>query len=259
LIRSMLPEQIKKILTKIESGEISAAEGWDLLRDSSFEDIHFAKIDHHRSKRTGVPEVIFAPGKTEKQIVEIFKRMHAAGSDILISKVEKSVYDKLKRSYKGIKYNEAARMIVKTGRKKSKASAGRIAVVTGGTSDMNVAEEAAVTIEAFGYDVDRIYDVGVAGIHRLLAFNDNLKKADVIIVVAGMEGALASVVGGLVSSPVVAVPTSVGYGASFGGIAALLSMLNSCAPGVTVVNIDNGFGAAMAAIKMLGIKRSGAK
>jgi len=255
----MQPEQIKRILSKIESGEISAAEGWKLLGDSGFEDIHFAKIDHHRNTRTGVPEVIFAPGKTEKQIIEIFKRMHAAGSDVLISKVEKSVYNKLKRSYKGLKYNEAARMITKTGRKKSKAATGRIAVVTGGTSDMNVAEEAAATIEAFGYDANRIYDVGVAGIHRLLAFNDKLKKADVIIVVAGMEGALASVVGGLVSSPVIAVPTSVGYGASFGGIAALLSMLNSCAPGVTVVNIDNGFGAAMAAIKMLGVKRSRAK
>jgi NCAIR mutase (PurE)-related protein len=255
----MQPEKIKKILTKIERGEISADEGWDLLRGSTFEDIHFAKIDHHRLKRTGIPEVIFAPGKTEKQIIEIFKRMHAAGSDILVSKVEKSVYDKLRRSYKGLKYNEAARMIVKTGRKKLKISAGRIAVVTGGTSDMNVAEEAAVTIEAFGYEVDRIYDVGVAGIHRLLAFNDKLKKADVIIVAAGMEGALASVVGGLVSSPVVAVPTSVGYGASFGGIAALLAMLNSCAPGVTVVNIDNGFGAAMAALKMLNIKKAKTK
>jgi len=255
----MKPEQIKKILSKIENGEISAAEGWKLLRDSGFEDIHFAKIDHHRSKRTGVPEVIFAPGKTERQIIEIFKKMHAAGSDILVSKVEKSVYNKLRRSYKGIKYNEAARMIVKTGRKKAGVPAGRVAVVTGGTSDMNVAEEAAATVETFGYDADRIYDVGVSGIHRLLAFNDKLKKADVIIVVAGMEGALASVVGGLVSSPVIAVPTSVGYGASFGGIAALLAMLNSCAPGVTVVNIDNGFGAAMAAIKMLGVKRSGAK
>lgn len=249
-------DRIKDILLKIEQGKITAEEGWNLLRGSTFEDIHFAKIDHHRSKRTGVPEVIFAPGKTEKQIIEIFKRMHAAGSDILISKVDKSVYNKLKRVHKGLKYNDAARMIVKTGRKKPKTPAGRIAVVTGGTSDMNVAEEAAVTIEAFGYDADRIYDVGVAGIHRLLAFNDKLKKADVIIVVAGMEGALASVVGGLVSSPVVAVPTSVGYGASFGGIAALLSMLNSCAPGVTVVNIDNGFGAAMAALKMLSIKKA---
>lgn len=255
----MLPEKIKEILVEIEKGEISAEEGWDLLRGSTFEDIHFAKIDHHRRKRTGIPEVIFAPGKTEKQIIEIFKRMSAAGSDVLVSKVEKSVYNKLSQTHKGIKYNEAARMIIKTGRKKTMKSAGRIAVVTGGTSDMNVAEEAAVTIEAFGYEADRIYDVGVAGIHRLLAFNDKLKTADVVIVVAGMEGALASVVGGLVSSPVIAVPTSVGYGASFGGIAALLSMLNSCAPGVTVVNIDNGFGAAMAALKMLGIKKAGNK
>ncbi len=251
----MHSKQLKEILKKIEKGRLSAAEGWKLLKDSTFEDIHFAKIDHHRKKRTGVPEVIFAPGKTEKQITEIFGRMYKAGSDILISKVDKSVYNKLKRNYKGLLYYEYARMIVKINRKKSKDSIGKIAVVTGGTSDINIAEEAAVTIEAFGGRVDRIYDVGVAGIHRLLAFKDRLISADVIIVAAGMEGALASVVGGLVSAPVIAVPTSVGYGASFGGIAALLTMLNSCAPGVTVVNIDNGFGAAMAALKILNIKR----
>ena len=251
----MHSKKLKDILKKIEKGRLSAEEGWKLLKDSTFEDIHFAKIDHHRIKRTGIPEVIFAPGKTEKQIIDIFGKMHKAGSDILISKADKSVYNKLKRNYKGLKYNEHARMIVKIGRKKTNSSIGEIAVVTGGTSDMNVAEEAAVTAEAFGGRVDRIYDVGVAGIHRLLAFKDRLTRADVIIVVAGMEGALASVVGGLVSAAIIAVPTSVGYGASFGGIAALLSMLNSCAPGVTVVNIDNGFGAAMAALKILSIKK----
>jgi len=252
----MQAKQLKEILKKIEKGLLSAEEGWNLLRDSTFEDIHFAKIDHHRIKRTGAPEVIFAPGKTEKQITDIFRRMHEAGSDILISKVDKTVYNKLKRNYKEVKYNDSARMIVKINRKKLKVPIGRIAVVTGGTSDMNIAEEAAVTIEAFGGEIDRIYDVGVAGIHRLLAFKDNLKRVDVIIVTAGMEGALASVVGGLVSAPIIAVPTSIGYGASFGGIAALLSMLNSCAPGVTVVNIDNGFGAAMAALKILNIKKA---
>lgn len=249
----MHSKKLKEILNKIEKGQLSAEEAWNLLKDSTFEDIHFAKIDHHRTKRTGVPEVIFAPGKTEKQITDIFKRMYDSGSDILISKADKSIYDKLKKEYRGLKYHDSARMIVKTQGGKRKVPSGLIAIVTAGTSDMNVAEEAAVTIETFGGKADRIYDVGVAGIHRLLAFKDRLINADIIIVVAGMEGALASVVGGLVSVPVIAVPTSVGYGASFGGIAALLTMLNSCAPGVTVVNIDNGFGAAMAAYKMLKI------
>lgn len=251
----MQPDKIKRILARIEKGSISAEEGWNLLSSASFEDIHYAKLDHVRERRTGLPEVIFAPGKTDRQILDIFKRMRKAGDDILISKVDKPVYNKLKKNYSGLKYHEAARMITGINRKKAKTSPGTVAVVTGGTSDMNVAEEASVTLEAFGAEAIRIYDVGVAGIHRLLAFKDDLQKADVVIVVAGMEGALPSVVGGLVAAPVVAVPTSVGYGASFGGIAALLAMLNSCAPGVTVVNIDNGFGAAMAAFKMLKIKR----
>ncbi len=251
----MHSKKLKEILNKIEKGRLSSEEAWNLLKDSTFEDIHFAKIDHHRAKRTGIPEVIFAPGKTEKQIIDIFKTMYDAGSDILISKVDKSIYNKLKKDYRGLKYHDSARMIVKIQSGKRKVPSGLIVIVTGGTSDMNVAEEAAVTIETFGGKADRIYDVGVAGIHRLLAFKDRLINADIIIVVAGMEGALASVVGGLVSVPVIAVPTSVGYGASFGGIAALLTMLNSCAPGVTVVNIDNGFGAAMAAYKMLKIKK----
>jgi NCAIR mutase (PurE)-related protein len=251
----MHSKQLKEILEKIEKGQLSTDEAWEMLKDSTFEDIHFAKIDHHRMKRTGIPEVIFAPGKTEKQIIDIFGRMHDAGSDILISKVDKSIYNKMKKNYKGLKYHESARMIVKIQGGKRRASPGNIAIVTGGTSDMNVAEEAAVTVETFGGKADRIYDVGVAGIHRLLAFKDRLVDADVVIVVAGMEGALASVVGGLISAPLIAVPTSVGYGASFGGLAALLTMLNSCAPGVTVVNIDNGFGAAMAAYKILNVKK----
>ena len=244
-------KKIRSVLKKIASGSLSVDEGARRLQSISFEDIGFAKLDHNRAVRTGAPEVIFAPGKTERQIIKIFERMHKAGSDILISRTNEALYNKLRRKYENVKYNETARMIIKTGRRKKIGGNRAIAVVTGGTSDLSVAEEAGVTIEAFGGKVERIYDVGVAGIHRLLAYQDKLRSASVVIVVAGMEGALASVVGGLVSAPVIAVPTSVGYGASFGGIAALLAMLNSCAPGVTVVNIDNGFGAAMAALKMV--------
>jgi NCAIR mutase (PurE)-related protein len=246
--------KIRSILEKIASGNLSVAEGARKLQSISFEDLGFAKLDHNRTIRTGTPEVIFAPGKTDQQIIKIFERMHKAGSDILISRADKALYRKLQRKYKNVKYNEIARMITMTTRRKKTGSNRAIAVVTGGTSDLSVAEEAGVTIEAFGGKVERIYDVGVAGIHRLLAFQDKLRSASVLIVVAGMEGALPSVVAGLVTAPVIAVPTSVGYGASFGGIAALLAMLNSCAPGVTVVNIDNGFGAAMAALKMIGRK-----
>ena len=247
---------IRSVLKGIAEKKLSVDDGLRELRALTFEDIGFAKIDHHRSSRTGAPEVIFAPGKTDRQIMMIFEKMSKAGSDILVSRADKSVYNKLKLKYKTIQYHESARMIVKKGRGQKSIYEGTIAVVTGGTSDIPVAEEAAVTIEAFGGKVERIFDVGVAGIHRLLAFQENLKQAKVVIVVAGMEGALASVVGGLVSAPVIAVPTSIGYGASFGGLAALLAMLNSCAPGVTVVNIDNGFGAAMAALKIVNKKLS---
>jgi NCAIR mutase (PurE)-related protein len=243
--------EIRSILERIARGNLSVAEGTRMLQSISFENIGFAKIDHNRIKRTGAPEVIFAPGKTDRQILRIFERMHRAGSDVLISRADKNLYKKLQRKYKNVKYNEAARMVIKIRRRKKTDGGKAVAVVTGGTSDMPVAEEAGVTIEAFGGKVERIYDVGVAGIHRVLAYRDKLRDVSVVIVVAGMEGALASVVGGLVTAPVIAVPTSVGYGASFGGMAALLAMLNSCAPGVTVVNIDNGFGAAMAALKMI--------
>jgi NCAIR mutase (PurE)-related protein len=247
-------KQIRLIFEEVISGKLSLEEGTRKLEATSFEDIGFAKIDHDRTVRTGAPEVIFAPGKTDRQILKIFEVMHKAGSDILISRAEKALYNKLQRKYKNVKYNETARMVIKTRRRKKTGGKKAVAVVTGGTSDLPVAEEAGVTVEAFGGRVERIYDVGVAGIHRLLAYQEKLRSASVVIVVAGMEGALASVVGGLVAAPVIAVPTSVGYGASFGGIAALLAMLNSCAPGVTVVNIDNGFGAAMAALKMIGRK-----
>ncbi|OGC89305.1 MAG: 1-(5-phosphoribosyl)-5-amino-4-imidazole-carboxylate carboxylase [candidate division Zixibacteria bacterium RBG_16_53_22] len=242
---------IKNILEAVARGQMTADEGAKRLDGLPFEDLGFAKLDHHRSLRTGVPEVIFAPGKSDEQIVRIFGRMVKAGSDVLVTRVESPVYNKIRRKFKGAQYNKVARIIYlrKPGRNKKIGSL--VAVVSAGTADMAVAEEAAVTAEAFGVKIERIYDVGVSGIHRLLAHRDKIQEAKVIIVVAGMEGALASVVGGLTPAPVIAVPTSVGYGASFQGLAALLAMLNSCAPGVTVVNIDNGFGAAVAAIKIV--------
>jgi hypothetical protein len=247
----MRPDDIKKILENVSNGKISVENALERLSSFAFEDLEFAKLDHHRALRTGVPEVIFAPGKTEKQIVEIFGRMAKAGADVLVTRVDRKMFAKLKAKHKGVRYNETARMIHLAGRGKRVALSGTVAVVSAGTADLSVAEEAAAALEAFGAAVERLFDVGVAGIHRLLAHQGKLREARVVIVVAGMEGALASVVGGLVPAPVIAVPTSVGYGASFGGLAALLAMLNSCAPGVTVVNIDNGFGAAMAAVKMI--------
>ncbi|HBY99960.1 MAG TPA: nickel pincer cofactor biosynthesis protein LarB [candidate division Zixibacteria bacterium] len=246
-------DNIRKILNDVAGGKLSSDTAMKKLGSLSFEDIEFAKLDHHRALRTGVPEVIFAPGKTDRQIITICEHMQKAGSDILITRVGKSTFVKLKRKFKGIKYNEIAKIIYEPRDKKALVSNKIIAVVSAGTADMNVAEEAAITSEVFGARVERVYDIGIAGIHRLLAYQDRLCEASVVIVVAGMEGALASAVGGLVPAPVIAVPTSIGYGASFGGLAALLSMLNSCAPGVTVVNIDNGFGAAMAALKMVKI------
>jgi NCAIR mutase (PurE)-related protein len=247
----MRSDEIKAILQAISGGSLSVPMAMKRLERFSFEDLGFAKLDHHRSRRTGVPEVIFAPGKTEPQILKIFERMTATGSDVIITRAEKSIYDKIKQRFKNVRYNDIARVIYKIHLRRRSTDSRPIALVTAGTSDMPVAEEAAVIAEAYGAKVDRIYDVGVAGIHRLLIHQEKLRDAPVIIVVAGMEGALASVVSGLVKAPVIAVPTSVGYGASFAGLAALLAMLNSCAPGVTVVNIDNGFGAAMAALKIL--------
>jgi pyridinium-3,5-biscarboxylic acid mononucleotide synthase len=252
----MKPDNIKDILREISARKLSVDEGMKRLSNLAFEDLGFAKLDHHRALRTGIPEVIFAPGKTEKQIVTIFERFYKSGSNIMITRVNKQVFDKIRRKHKRAKYNPIARIIYLIQKPIIDSNSKTIAVISAGTSDIGVAEEASVTIEAFGCKVERLYDVGVAGIHRLLAHQSIIRKADVLIVVAGMEGALASVVGGLVSAPVIAVPTSIGYGASFGGVTALLSMLNSCAPGVTVANIDNGFGAAVAAIKMTRIKNT---
>ena len=216
-------------------------EALQKLRKLPYEDIGFARIDHHRSLRTGVPEVIYCEGKSVSQIVEIAQRMQAHHCNILGTRVNLKVFEAIHREIPDCRYHTDARMVVF--RPKPVSQIGRIAVVCAGTSDISVAEEAAVTAETLGNRVSRIYDVGVAGIHRLLDSCSEIFEANVAVVIAGMEGALASVVGGLVSCPVIGVPTSVGYGASFGGIAALLSMLNSCASGVSVVNIDNGFGA----------------
>ncbi|MDD5594243.1 MAG: nickel pincer cofactor biosynthesis protein LarB [Candidatus Margulisbacteria bacterium] len=216
-----------------------------MKKNKMYEDIGFAKIDHHRHQRKGFPEVIYCEGKTPDQIVGIARRIWDHGHNVLATRADRKAFRAVKKILRQAKYYETARIIAV----KKKAESGtqkaehRIAIVTAGTADLPVAEEAAVTAEFLGESVDRIYDVGVAGIHRLMKNLDRIKKAPVVIVVAGMEGALASVVGGLIDKPIIAVPTSVGYGASFKGLAALLTMLNSCAPGVAVVNIDNGFGA----------------
>ncbi len=212
----------------------------------SFKDLGFAKVDLGRHARKGFPEVVFGQGKTPKQVVEIAKSLVAASQCVLITRTTNETFKALKKVFPDAEHHEIARCIT-VDRRKVKPTKGRILILCAGTSDLPVAEEAYVTASIMGNRVDRVYDVGVAGLHRVLAQRETLEAARVIVVVAGMEGALPSVVGGLVSKPVIAVPTSVGYGASFGGVSALLGMLNSCASGVTVVNIDNGFGAAYAA------------
>jgi len=223
-------------------------EALQQLRSLPFEDMGFARLDHHRAIRCGFPEVIFCPGKTPQQVRAIFARLAQHGSNVLATRADRSVYEQVAVDCPSAVYHELARAItLRQG--PTPQPAGHIAVVAAGTSDLSVAEEARVTAEIMDQRVTTHYDVGVAGLHRLLAEGESLQAANVIVVVAGMEGALASVVGGLVAVPVIAVPTSVGYGASFGGLAALLSMLNSCASGVSVVNIDNGFaGGYIAAI-----------
>jgi len=243
----MEPKNILKILQAVKSGKLDPDKALVKLKNLPFEDLGFAKIDHHRTLRTGIPEVIFAPGKTDNQIVKLALKLRKDGVDVLITRTDKKIFEKIKKKFQSATFNADARIIHIPSRKKRAPREGMILVITAGTSDIPVAEEAAMTAEAAGFEVKRIFDVGVAGIHRLLAYKKNMAEASVIIVVAGMEGALASVVAGLVDIPVIAVPTSIGYGASFNGLAALLSMLNSCAPGVVVVNIDNGFGAACAA------------
>jgi len=243
----MTEESIRAILESVAGGSLSAAAAMRRLRDLPFEDLGFARIDHHRNLRRGVPEVIFGAGKTAEQIAAIGARVAASGTNVLITRLDADKARAVKRRLRKLVYNEVARIgsiIIKPA---PQIGHGPIAVVSAGTSDQPVAEEAAVSAGLFGNHVERLYDVGVAGLHRLTAALGALRAASVLIVVAGMEGALPSVIAGLLDKPVIAVPTSVGYGASFGGLAALLGMLNSCASGVTVVNIDNGFGAALAA------------
>ncbi len=235
--------QIEKLLEDVRSGSTGVADALERLRGLPFEDLGFAKLDHHRALRTGMPEVIFSQSKTPAQVALIFARMANAGGNVLATRASRQVYDAVLATEPRAEYHEAARAVTLT-QAPAVAGKGTIAVVCAGTSDLPVAEEAAVTARLMGNIVELVADVGVAGIHRLLAQKQTLQSARVLVVCAGMEGALPTVVGGLVNAPVIAVPTSVGYGASLGGIAALLGMLNTCAPNVCVVNIDNGFGAA---------------
>lgn len=251
-----MSEKIRDILEKVKSGEVSVDEALLDIKKAPFEDIDYAKVDLHRRLRQGVAEVIYGAGKTPEQIIGIADVMLKNGQQtILITRLSAAAADVIAKVHP-LRYHQQARIGV-IGEFPEHSGNGRIVVATGGTSDIPVAEEAALTAEAFGNDVLRLYDVGVAGLHRLLSHMDDIMRANVIIAIAGMEGALASVIGGLADCPVIAVPTSVGYGASFGGVAALLSMLNSCASGVSVVNIDNGFGAGFLAsrINHMEIKR----
>lgn len=231
------------ILENFRAGEISLETALDKLKDLPYEDLEFAKIDHHRMIRQGFPEVVFSQGKTVEQVAAIVARLACCNRNVLASRATREMFQAVQAVVPNAEYYETARMIVVRQETVAVDEERTILVITAGTSDIPVAEEAAITAEVMGNNVKRVFDVGVAGIHRLLAQRHLMEEANVIIVVAGMEGALASVVGGMVAKPVIAVPTSVGYGANFGGISALLAMLNSCAAGVAVVNIDNGFGA----------------
>jgi NCAIR mutase (PurE)-related protein len=239
-------ESIRKLFEQVRKGKITPDDAVARLRHLPFEDLGFAKIDHHRALRAGMPEIILGEGKTPAQVAGIFVRLAKHGGNILATRADPKQFAAVKKKVRAAEYRELARAVVLQ-RDPMKYGKGMIAVVSAGTSDIPVAEEAVVTAEVMGNEVQHFYDVGVAGIHRLLANREALMKARVVIVCAGMEGALPSVVGGLVGVPVIAVPTSVGYGASFKGLAALLGMLNSCASNVSVVNIDNGFGAGYVA------------
>jgi hypothetical protein len=237
----MESNNLRDLLKQIEKGRVSVDAAMQALKKLPFEDLGYARIDNHRFLRTGVPEVIYCEGKTVSQIQGIIKKLSENHCNILATRASYEVFEGIRQAVKNCRYHELARIVVANSRPVEQV--GEIVVVSAGTTDIPVAEEAAVTAEVLGNRVVRIFDVGVAGLHRLLHVMDQLFRAHVAVVVAGMEGALVSVVGGMVSCPVIGVPTSVGYGTSFGGIAALLSMLNSCASGVSVVNIDNGFGA----------------
>jgi NCAIR mutase (PurE)-related protein len=242
----MKESEIKEILSSHAEGKISADEATRALKNLSYENIEYARIDHARAARQGFPEVIFGQGKTREQVLGIFERLVARSPNVLITRTDADTFGEIRNVFTEAEWHESAKLI-RVFRDKTELGVGEIAVVTAGTSDIPVAEEAALVAETMGNTVKRIWDAGVAGIHRILSEREILQNSRVVIVAAGMEGALPSVVGGLVKVPVIAVPTSIGYGASFGGVAALLGMLNSCASNVSVVNIDNGFGAGFTA------------
>ena len=241
----MRREAVLELLRQLEANKITPEKVADRLASLPFEDLGFAKLDHHRSLRSGMPEVVFAAGKTPEQVAVIFAKLAASGVSVLATRATQDHFTAVHAAVPAAQHHELARCI--TLAQNAPPTQGRVTVVCAGTSDLPVAEEAAIAAEIFGAEVTRINDVGVAGLHRLLAQLDKLRTADAIVCCAGMEGALPSVVGGLVEAPVIAVPTSVGYGAAFEGVAALLGMLNACSPNITVVNIDNGFGAGYVA------------
>ncbi|MGE5420492.1 MAG: nickel pincer cofactor biosynthesis protein LarB [Chloroflexota bacterium] len=242
----MNAKDVEKLLTEVKNGETSVGKALESLKNFPYTDLGFARIDHHREMRTGYPEIIYCAGKTVGQVKEIFRIMSLRENNVIGTRATNEMFEAVKEIAPDAVFHPVAR-IISYQKKKPECPVTSIAVITAGTSDMPVAEEAAITAELLGNNVVRIFDAGVAGIHRLVDKLPDIRKCRVIIVIAGMEGALASVVGGLVDKPVIAVPTSVGYGANFGGISALLAMLTSCSTGVTVVNIDNGFGAGFSA------------
>lgn len=251
----MRPEEVKALLNDMKNGSTTIDDALRVLRRSPVEDLGFAQLDTHRELRQGIPEAIYAEGKTSEQVVAIAQRLvGSTTSSVLATRVSDETAGALLAAFPDAQHHPIARLVVIRSQQQT-ADLGTVTVVSAGTSDLPVAEEAAITAGALGATIERINDVGVAGVHRLLAVQDRLHESDVVIVVAGMEGALASLVGGITAAPVVAVPTSIGYGASFEGLAALLAMLNSCAAGVAVMNIDNGFGAAVFALRLLRSKR----
>jgi NCAIR mutase (PurE)-related protein len=246
----MQRDEFIKILHQYKSNKISDKDIWDIIENLPYEDISFAKIDHHRSIRWGFPEVLYCRNKTPEEVAAISLRIIKHKANLLATRASKEQYKAVKKNIPGARFNEKAGTIIYKTRKIRKIK-GRVIVVTAGTSDLTIASETIITGEMLGLDMELLSDVGVAGIHRVMSNRDRLSSAAVIIVLAGMEGALASVIAGLVKSPVIAVPTSIGYGASFNGLTPLLGMLNSCVPGIAVMNIDNGFGAASLAFKIL--------
>jgi hypothetical protein len=238
---------LRQLLEQVRRKEVGVEVALEALRDLPFEDLGFARVDHHRTLRRGVPETVFCEGKTPQQAAQIMERLAARYTPVLATRAKPEIFEAVHQLVPATTYHPLSRVIVAGEMPPVPPDAPYVLVVTAGTSDLPVAEEAALTVRASGSRVERLSDVGVSGLHRLLEARSLLQKANVVVVVAGMEGALPSVIGGLVSCPLIAVPTSVGYGASFGGLAALLGMLNSCAPGVTVVNIDNGYGAGYSA------------